>query len=136
MDKWLAKAGLLLFVLAFGVFYGVDTANRGIERTYGPMADSAPPLLEREGDPAARERLGVVMDHRERMSGLEQNGTQTEAQTEEPSGALSSGAQYEISQSAFSRLLGWIGSLLHALADGLIRLVVDLGESLLTGRSH
>lgn len=121
MDKWLGKTGVLLFVLAFGVFYGIDTANRGIERVHGPLPDSAVSSAEQRAEPAAAEELGVVMDHRERMNALREQGDE-QAAAPPP----------EVSLSPFSKILSWIGSALHALADRLIRLVVELGESLLT----
>ena len=123
VDKWLAKAGLFVFALLLGVFYGIDAANQGIERVHGPLEDEVyrPAYEERESGPRSADELGIVMEHSDRMK-AQQAGEQGQIIKPPP----------EVSESAFSRLLSWIGSSLHELADRLIRLVAGIGEKLLT----
>lgn len=63
MDKALVNLIILLGVLAFGIFFGLDMAKNGIEQVNGPIGTAS----ELTMDKMAEEQQRLVMDHKERV---------------------------------------------------------------------
>ena len=105
MDKSLWRLAVLLFVLGFGIFYGVSLSKHGIEQINGP-------IVETEADSTADV----------------QQTPPPEAPSEQ---ATATTVQPPVNQGIFA-LFDKIGSLLNKLADGLVHLIVRLGEAILS----
>lgn len=116
---------LLVVVLVVGVFYGISITKEGIGRIHGPLdgaveAEDAPDRwLEADaGDAGGRGPVAGAKDNgQEQPEGLETD----------PYGKPASATD-----SALSRLAGKAGELARLLADGLIRLLVGLGDAVLS----
>lgn len=117
VDKALGKLVLLLFVLGFGVFYGVSISKDGIGRVHGPI------------DPQQSEIADEAGGEPEFQPAADEVTAQPE-QPEQPASEFE--AIRPVSESVLVRLIDKIGSLLNYLADRLIRFLVRLGEAVLS----
>lgn len=108
MDRWLGKTFVLLLVLGIGIFYGITISKEGIEHIHGPLPDEAlddSAAVEAEVLPAASDQPSV-----QRMPAAVQSEPET----------------------LLMRLVHKLSGLLRLLADGLIRILVGLGEAVLS----
>ena len=120
MSRSGGKLLLFLFVLAFGIFYGISLTSDGIEEIHGPLGDVTESTIEdtNAADSPSKHTMKTTQ---------EDIGTQNEQL---------SGAEIKpvspASHSLLTKLLDKLGSLLNLLADRLIRLIVKLGEAILS----
>lgn len=117
---------LLLFaVLVVGVFYGISITKEGIGRIHGPLdgeaASDESPAQRAGPDPVRADGWAEADDGDLRQT--EEEGTEKKrmAQRSKPA-----------PETAISRLAGKAGELAGLLADGLIRLLVWLGDAVLS----
>lgn len=113
MDKLLGKLLLLAAVLGFGILYGVSMSSDGIERIRGPF-----------GEPESEQVMEgwSIAEYAGKMDPLDgRKETVTPAQP-----------IHSVSDSLTAKLFDKIGSLLHMLAEQLIRLLVSIGEAILS----
>jgi hypothetical protein len=121
MDKALLNLLILLGVLAFGVFFGVDIANNGIEQVNGPIGETAPaqPIAEdTKTDEALQQEH--VMDHKDRVN------QQLEQQVPDKN------QSQNLNRSLLSQIFHKIGGGLNGCADMLIRWIVNSGKFMFT----
>jgi len=125
MGRQAARLLLLSLALAFGVVYGVTVTREGLERVYGPLGFGA-----EMPDEAAHIRAGAA--GRTPADGESGNRLDAEwrAPAEEAKQADREPDRTNLAPGA--RIAGKAGDLLRLLADGLIRLVVRLGEAVLS----
>jgi hypothetical protein len=115
------KLLLLIGVLVFGVFYGISLSNSGIEEIYGPIEGEA------RAGVAAAEQDEAPFQAEDKQGAAEEKSLQSE-----PESNMNIEPIQPVSNSTLSLLLDKIGSLLNLLADHLIRLIVKLGEAVLS----
>ncbi len=118
MGNALGRIILLLGVLVFGICYGITLSSSGIEQVYGPIDPDAATQSAGADDRAASTDSG-----------------QPDQETDEEQGMLPAQPITPVtpsSDSLFLKLLDKLGSLLNLLADYLIRLIVKLGETVLS----
>ncbi len=125
MDRALLNLFILIAVLAFGIFFGVDMAKNGIEQVNGPIG-SAKDLTV---DKMAEEQQNLVIAHNERMR-LEAEKELIASQERDQKIELDE--PRTINQSLLSRFFHKIGDLLSWLADSIIRIIVNAGRSIFT----
>lgn len=122
MSRGGGKLLLLVGVLVFGVFYGISLSNSGIEEIYGPIGGEA-----RGGIAAAAQDDAPSQAEDRQEAAEEEHGLHSE-----PISSMNIEPVQPVSNSTLSLLLDKIGSLLNLLADHLIRLIVKLGEAVLS----
>lgn len=108
----MGKLFLLLAVLGVGIFYGISLSKDGIEQIHGPLA-----YTEAEPEPE---------NHVTAEAMAEPHST-TKVATPGAESSYKSG-----SDSLIMRLLNKLGGLIRLLADGIIRILVSLGEAVLS----
>lgn len=125
MDKALVNLIILLFVLAFGIFFGVDIAKNGIEQVNGPIGTASDLTV----DKMAEEQQRLVMDHKLRMQLQDQQELlKSQAQAHE----LEQGQPRTINKSLLSRFFHKIGDILSWFADLIIHGIVNAGRAIFT----
>ncbi|MEX1031625.1 MAG: hypothetical protein WDZ91_16490 [Paenibacillaceae bacterium] len=125
MGKALVNLIILVSVLAFGIFYGVDMARDGIEQVNGPMGSASDLTVEK----MAAEQQQLVMDHKERMR-LEAQQKLLALQEQEQK--LVDAQPRTINPSLMSRFFHKIGELLSWVADFIIHGIVNMGRAIFT----
>src|SRR5690554_5893399 len=118
VGKALLNLIILLSVLAFGVFYGIDVAKNGIEQVNGPIGTASDLTVEK----MAEEQRGYVMDHKERMR-LEAEQELLALQEQTLQQAQSQ--PYTIKPSLLSRFIHMIGDVLSWIADFIVHGIVN-----------
>src|SRR5690606_20102044 len=154
MGKRVTQALLMALVLLFGVFYGVSVTREGLGHVYGPLAEdggtrgewhksgagSGGGLRGTDGWPgseAGSDAWQREPDGRE-GPGLPERGRADRARIWQAffgDGADDAGEREAVRRTGLSpgaRIAGKAGDLLAAAADGLIRLIVRLGEAVLS----
>jgi len=126
MDRALVNLIILLCVLAFGVFFGVEMARDGIEQVNGPIGTASDLTVEK----MAAEQQGIVMDHKERMRLLEAEEELLAQQAQELQLKLEQSRP--INQSLLSRFFHKIGDILGWLAESIVHGIVDAGRAIFT----
>ena len=145
VNRALLRFVILVLALAFGVFYGIDLAQKGIEQVHGPIAQS-----QQSGDGAARG--GGQAEGTQQPNGRAQMEERGESQGEdegEGQGQSGLGGQPEVidyrdmpspgqqqrgagkDSSTLGTLFRHAGAAIHYVADGIIRFIVKIGESVL-----
>ncbi|MEX2415213.1 MAG: hypothetical protein WD424_03640 [Paenibacillaceae bacterium] len=129
MDKALVNLIILLGVLAFGIFFGVDMARDGIEQVNGPIGTASDLTVEK----MAEEQQSLVMDHKKRME-LQalQELMALQEQKQKLEQKLEQVQPRTINQSLFSRFFHKIGDVLSWLADLIIHGIVNAGRAIFT----
>lgn len=125
MDRALLNLFILLAVLAFGIFFGVDMAKNGIEQVNGPIGSAKDLTVEK----MAAEQKGPVIAHNERMR---LKAEQELLALQEQERRLELVEPRTINQSLLSRFFHKIGDILSWLADSIIRGIVDAGRAIFT----
>ena len=113
MDKAFVNLIILVGVLAFGIFFGVDMASKGIEQVNGPIdpqQSSVNAQIDEIKQVVKDEQL--VMEHKERMN--PSVADEQEAINNRPT-----------HRSLLSRVFQKISLVLHIIADHLIRWIVN-----------
>jgi hypothetical protein len=109
VNSFLGRMLVFALVLALGIFIGVDQAEKGIHEIHGPFPSQ----------PAVETVAVIEPGVKKESSSLNQVDTQIVVPK-------------QVNESGLSRLFSKIGSLLHLLADHLIRFLVGIGESIFT----
>jgi hypothetical protein len=125
VDRALVNLIILLFVLAFGIFFGVDIARNGIEQVNGPIGTAS----ELTVDKMAEEQQRLVMDHKQRMRLQEEQELLTLQGQDQK---LEQVQPRTINQSLLSKLFYKIGDVLRWFADFIIRGIVNTGRAIFT----
>ena len=112
VDNVVGKLLLLLVVLGIGVFFGVGISRDGMEQTQGLDASEQ------------QKKAEVTVDN------IKDEMAVTAAADEAAASIVT--RELPTSETFIMRLLGKLGSLLQLLAEGLIRLLVGLGEAVLS----
>ena len=126
MGKALVNVIILLSVLAFGVFYGVDIAKNGIEQVNGPIGTASDLTVEK----MALEQQQLVLDHKERMR-LEAEQELRELQEQKLKEEQQS-QPVVVKQSLLSRLISKLGDVISCIANFIIHGVVNMGRAIFT----
>ncbi len=126
MDKALLNLFILLAVLAFGIFFGVDMAKNGIEQVNGPIGSAKDLTVEQ----MAEEQQGLVMQHDERMRLIAQQELQAlQGQAQQQLAKVQLGTE---DRSLLSRFFHKVGDVISWLAESIIRGIVDAGRAIFT----
>jgi hypothetical protein len=129
MDKRAGRWLLAAFALLFGVFYGVSVTREGIGHVYGPLEAAGFP-----DDAAAGGHVRAEAARPAVKGGI--SGAAGGWTGDGPAGESMLDAEewrrLPAEQTALSRIVGKTGDLLRILADGFIRLLVGLGEAVLS----
>jgi hypothetical protein len=134
MDKRAGRWLLAAFALLFGVFYGVSVTREGIGHIYGPL-EAAGPADDAAGGHVraeAPERTDAPKPALKRGQPGTSGGLAAGEPTDEYAFAADEWRRLPAEQTALSRIVGKTGDLLRILADGFIRLLVGLGEAVLS----
>lgn len=125
MDRWAGRVLLLVVVLIIGVFYGISITRDGIAGVYGPQDGATEPgeSYEWRSEPESGQTGGAREDDGT-YAGEDESGTQEEGKTRR--------GRASKPDTAISRVAGKAGDLIRLLADGLIRLLVWLGDAVLS----
>jgi cell shape-determining protein MreC len=124
VGKALFNLIILISVLAFGIFYGVDIAKNGIEQVNGPIGSAKDLTVEQ----MAAEQQNLVMEHKERML-IEAQKKLLAQQEQEQKEMLSLEQARVTSPSLMSRLFHKIGELLGWLAEAIVHGIVKMGRA-------
>lgn len=127
MGRQAGRMLTLVFVLVLGVFYGISVSREGIGQVYGPLEFEEAAAAEEERIGTAERDDGFPPWEEAAGSGAGEAVAAEPAPPDEP--ALHGGRTGE---TAMNRIAGKAGDLLRLLADGLIRLMVGLGEAVLS----
>lgn len=125
MGKALFNLIILVSVLAFGIFYGVDIAKNGIEQVNGPIGSAKDLTVEQ----MAAEQQRQIMDHKERVR-LEAQMKLLAQQEQEQKDKLAIEQARVSSPSLMSRLFHKIGELLGWVAEAIIHGIVKIGRAI------
>jgi hypothetical protein len=125
VGKALVNLIILVGVLAFGIFYGVDMAKDGIEQVNGPIGSASDLTVEK----MATEQQQLIMDHKERMQ-LEAEQKLLALQEEEQK--LLDAQPKAVNPSLMSRFFHKIGDLLGWIAEFIIHGIVNMGRAIFT----
>ena len=113
VDRFMGKLFILLLVLGIGVFYGISISKSGIEQIHGPINQEEAVVDKPVAESELVQEVAEVKQVDERV-------------------VLSTQADIPNSDTLLTRLFDAVGSLLQRLADGIIQLLVNLGEAVLS----
>lgn len=121
MNKVFVRFIILVLVLIIGVFYGMDLAQKGIEQVYGPLASADQAADEQQGTTDgqasdAQQAQPEVIDYREQQAPSDQSKRRSD---------------YNAGSSTLGYVFRAAGSMIHAVADSMLRLLVKIGETVL-----
>lgn len=140
MNRALFRFVIVVLALAFGIFYGIDLAQKGIEQVHGPLAQA-----QQADTPATSggTASGEAGGGGGAADGEAQDGGKTSGEPEvidyrdQPAPDRSSeGAAAGVGgsgkdSSTLGALFRHAGAAIHYLADGILRFIVKIGESVL-----
>ncbi len=119
MANALGRLLLLAGVLAFGIFFGISLASSGIEQIHGPLT-------------ASSTKPDTISEEQVEKEALEEPGHALNPQQRDALSASQIEPVRPVSGSLLSKIFDKLGSLLNLLADYFIRLIVKLGETVLS----
>lgn len=123
MDRLLSKLLLLIIVLGIGIAYGISITRDGIESVNGPLGHTAGAAAGMQAETSVHEQADAerepAITDMDEVSRLPETGPQVNPVRPN-------------SDSMLSRIFHKTGSLIHLVADHLIRFVIGIGEALLS----